>query len=97
MFRSFRRLLTGTPLQNNLTELWALLQFLMPGTDFANLKEFGELFSSMSLSCYLCKGLASMCYLDLLEKAIEMGTMLDDENMQCVSKLHTVLCPYLLR
>ncbi|KAF8870891.1 hypothetical protein BD779DRAFT_1680768 [Infundibulicybe gibba] len=30
MFRSFRRLLlTGTPLQNNLTELWALLQFLM--------------------------------------------------------------------
>lgn len=47
MFRSFRRLLlTGTPLQNNLTELWALLQFLMSGTDFANLKEFGEWFSS---------------------------------------------------
>lgn len=39
MFRSFRRLLlTGTPLQNNLTELWALLQFLMSGTNFANLK-----------------------------------------------------------
>ena len=47
MFRSFRRLLlTGTPLQNNLTELWALLQFLMSGTDFANLKEFGEWFAS---------------------------------------------------
>lgn len=47
MFRSFRRLLlTGTPLQNNLTELWALLQFLMSGTNFANLKEFGEWFSS---------------------------------------------------
>ena len=98
MFRSFRRLLlTGTPLQNNLTELWALLQFLMSGTNFANLKEFGEWFSSMSLSCYLCEELALVCYLDPLEKAIEMGTMLDDENLQRVSKLHTVLRPYLLR
>ncbi|KAI6007687.1 SNF2 family N-terminal domain-containing protein [Pisolithus orientalis] len=80
MFRSFRRLLlTGTPLQNNLTELWALLQFLMSGTDFANLKEFGEWFSNP------------------LERAIEMGAVLDDENLQRVSKLHTVLRPYLLR
>ncbi|KAJ7108432.1 hypothetical protein C8R43DRAFT_962858 [Mycena crocata] len=47
MFRSFRRLLlTGTPLQNNLTELWALLQFLMSGTNFVNLKDFGEWFSN---------------------------------------------------
>ncbi|KAH9915412.1 SNF2 family N-terminal domain-containing protein [Fomitopsis serialis] len=47
MFRSFRRLLlTGTPLQNNLTELWALLQFLMSGSNFANLKEFGEWFAN---------------------------------------------------
>ncbi|KAH9485667.1 Helicase SWR1 [Psilocybe cubensis] len=80
MFRSFRRLLlTGTPLQNNLTELWALLQFLMSGANFANLKEFGEWFSNP------------------LEKAIEMGGTYDDETMQRVSKLHTVLRPYLLR
>ncbi|OBZ69570.1 Helicase SWR1 [Grifola frondosa] len=79
MFRSFRRLLlTGTPLQNNLTELWALLQFLMSGTNFANLKEFGEWFANP------------------LEKAIEMGTI-DEETQQRVSKLHTVLRPYLLR
>ncbi|KAJ3789652.1 SNF2 family N-terminal domain-containing protein [Lentinula aff. detonsa] len=80
LFRSFRRLLlTGTPLQNNLTELWALLQFLMSGAKFANLKEFGEWFSNP------------------LEKAIEMGNVLDDETKQRVSKLHTVLRPYLLR
>ncbi|KAH9965425.1 SNF2 family N-terminal domain-containing protein [Russula dissimulans] len=47
MFRSFRRLLlTGTPLQNNLTELWALLKFLMSGTDFADRKEFAEWFAN---------------------------------------------------
>lgn len=80
MFRSFRRLLlTGTPLQNNLTELWALLQFLMSGTNFANLKEFGDWFANP------------------LEKAIEMGTVMDDETQQRVAKLHSVLRPYLLR
>ncbi|KAA1474346.1 hypothetical protein DENSPDRAFT_840922, partial [Dentipellis sp. KUC8613] len=80
MFRSFRRLLlTGTPLQNNLTELWALLQFLMSGTNFANLKEFGDWFANP------------------LEKAIEMGNVLDDETQQRVAKLHQVLRPYLLR
>ncbi|GJE94671.1 SNF2 family N-terminal domain-containing protein [Phanerochaete sordida] len=80
MFRSFRRLLlTGTPLQNNLTELWALLQFLMSGTNFANLKEFADWFANP------------------LEKAIEMGTVLDDEVQERVGKLHSVLRPYLLR
>lgn len=97
MFRSFRRLLlTGTPLQNNLTELWALLQFLMSGSNFANLKEFGEWFSSESR--FTCRiELHSCSVLDPLEKAIELGNALDDEMMQRVSKLHTVLRPYLLR
>ncbi|KAG6872516.1 hypothetical protein C0995_009206 [Termitomyces sp. Mi166 len=80
MFRSFRRLLlTGTPLQNNLTELWALLQFLMSGANFASLKDFGDWFSNP------------------VEKAIEMGNADDDDTMQRVAKLHTVLRPYLLR
>ncbi|KAG6853514.1 hypothetical protein C0991_003644 [Blastosporella zonata] len=80
MFRSFRRLLlTGTPLQNNLTELWALLQFLMSGSNFATLKDFGDWFSNP------------------VEKAIEMGNADDDDTMQRVAKLHTVLRPYLLR
>lgn len=38
-----RILLTGTPLQNNLTELWALLNFLMPKL-FDSAEEFSELF-----------------------------------------------------
>ena len=34
-----RLLLTGTPLQNNLHELWALLNFLMPDM-FSNAEDF---------------------------------------------------------
>ena len=30
MRANFRLLITGTPLQNNLHELWALLRFLLP-------------------------------------------------------------------
>lgn len=35
--------------------------------------------------------------IDPLEKAIEMGSVFDDDIMQRVTKLHTVLRPYLLR
>ncbi len=38
-----RLLLTGTPLQNNLRELWALLNFLMPVL-FDSADEFKDLF-----------------------------------------------------
>lgn len=42
----FRRLLlTGTPLQNNLMELWSLMHFLMPNL-FASHHEFKEWFSN---------------------------------------------------
>ena len=40
----YRLLLTGTPLQNNLHELWALLNFLMPKL-FASSDDFDELFN----------------------------------------------------
>jgi helicase SWR1 len=71
-FKSERRLLlTGTPLQNNLMELWSLLYFLMPhglSSDtsetggFANHKEFNEWFSSQSYLCSLVFVLVLILY-----------------------------------
>ena len=45
-FHSQRRLLlTGTPLQNNLMELWSLMHFLMPNI-FQSHQDFKEWFSN---------------------------------------------------
>lgn len=45
MFKTnYRLLITGTPLQNNLHELWALLNFLLPEV-FASAEKFEEWFS----------------------------------------------------
>lgn len=82
-----RLLLTGTPLQNNLTELWSLLFFLMPsdGDDdgpggFADLKEFSDWFKKPQ------------------DQILENGReTMDDEARAIISKLHKVLRPYLLR
>jgi SNF2 family DNA or RNA helicase len=43
---SFRLLLTGTPLQNNLEELWTLLHFLQP-EEFASLETFQSSFETL--------------------------------------------------
>jgi hypothetical protein len=41
---NYRLLITGTPLQNNLHELWALLNFLLPEV-FSSSEKFEEWFS----------------------------------------------------
>lgn len=40
----YRILLTGTPLQNNLAELWSLLNFLLPKV-FSSSEDFEKWFS----------------------------------------------------
>lgn len=48
MFKtSYRLLITGTPLQNNLHELWALLNFLLPEV-FSSAEKFDDWFGSGS-------------------------------------------------
>ncbi|TQS38377.1 hypothetical protein Golomagni_01116 [Golovinomyces magnicellulatus] len=82
-----RLLLTGTPLQNNLTELWSLLYFLMPSDKtnqgvggFADLKEFQDWFKKPS------------------EQILEHGReKMDNESWGIITKLHQLLRPYLLR
>ncbi|KAH7369439.1 SNF2 family domain-containing protein [Plectosphaerella cucumerina] len=79
-----RLLLTGTPLQNNLTELWSLLFFLMPSANgvggFADLQEFHDWFQKPESQ--------------ILENGRET---MDDEARAIIAKLHKVLRPYLLR
>ena len=62
-FNARRRLLiTGTPLQNDLMELWSLLHFLMPQVR-TGLQRFRRLFGCLSLaSRSLARSLA--CVLD---------------------------------
>lgn len=82
-----RLLLTGTPLQNNLTELWSLLFFLMPADSsgnglggFADLQAFSNWFKKP------------------VEQILEHGRdVMDDDAKAIVVKLHGVLRPYLLR
>lgn len=79
-----RLLLTGTPLQNNLMELWSLLYFLMPADadigGFADLQEFMNWFRKP------------------VEQILEHGRdAMDDESKAIVAKLHHALRPFLLR
>ncbi|DAZ92971.1 TPA: hypothetical protein N0F65_006292 [Lagenidium giganteum] len=76
-----RLLLTGTPLQNSLPELWALLNFLLP-TIFESVDTFEQWFSK-PFSQFSGSG--------------ESNELSDEERMLIINRLHQVLRPFLLR
>ncbi|KAH3667828.1 hypothetical protein WICMUC_005228 [Wickerhamomyces mucosus] len=81
-----RLLLTGTPLQNNLNELWSLLNFILPDI-FHDLELFQKWFDFSSLT-NLSKSSTNYKVQQLIEIKIQ-------ENL--INNLHTILKPFLLR
>lgn len=76
-----RILLTGTPLQNNLTELWSLLNFLLPKV-FTSSEDFEKWFK---MPIKRKTG---------LDKEIELN---EEEKLLIVTRFHRVLKPFILR
>lgn len=93
-----RLLLTGTPLQNNLMELWSLLYFLMPSSKmdqmmpdgFANFEDFQQWFGKP-----VDKILEKTTTGDIIDDNVT--NQLDKDTRDTVARLHQVLRPYLLR
>lgn len=98
-----RLLLTGTPLQNNLIELWSLLYFLMPSSKatqsmpegFANLEDFQQWFGKPVDKIMEQTTLAGGS--DIIDENERTTSKMDDETRNTVSRLHQVLRPYILR
>ena len=97
-----RLLLTGTPLQNNLMELWSLLYFLMPSSKvnqampegFANLDDFQQWFGKPVDKILEQTSAGSS---DLIDENERTTQRMDEETRNTVARLHQVLRPYLLR
>ena len=77
----YRLLLTGTPLQNNLPELWALLNFVLPKI-FNSIKSFDEWFN------------APFANTGTGDNSIQLN---EEEALLIIKRLHKVLRPFLLR
>ncbi|KAJ9154438.1 hypothetical protein P3X46_027771 [Hevea brasiliensis] len=77
-----RLLLTGTPLQNNLEELWALLNFLLPNI-FNSSEDFSQWFNKPFQS----NG----------DNSPDEALLSEEENLLIINRLHQVLRPFVLR
>jgi ATP-dependent helicase STH1/SNF2 len=87
----YRVLLTGTPLMNQLSELWSLLNFLLP-TIFNSVESFDQWFSRpFSQFGTSSAGPNS-------EKESEADQLLTtEERMLIIHRLHELLRPFMLR
>ena len=84
--RSRRVALTGTPLQNELHELWSLLNFLHPNifNSCDNFEKwFATPFASMTVGAR-----------EEREKAVSMS---EEEKLLVINRLHAILRPFMLR
>jgi ATP-dependent helicase STH1/SNF2 len=82
----FRVLLTGTPLMNDLSELWSLLNFLLP-TIFNSVDTFDQWFNKPFASF----GNAASNNED------EANFLSNEERMFIIHRLHELLRPFMLR
>jgi ATP-dependent helicase STH1/SNF2 len=81
-----RLLLTGTPLQNSLTELWALLNFLLP-----NVFKSADSFESWFAAPFAQLGVGNISATE------EQAQLTEEESLLIIRRLHQVLRPFLLR
>jgi ATP-dependent DNA helicase len=78
-----RLLLTGTPLQNNLSELWSLLNFLLPDI-FDDLETFQRWFDVSEM-------------VREEEASMSAEAISEQHRISVISNLHTILKPFVLR
>ncbi|UIZ21184.1 hypothetical protein KXD40_001033 [Peronospora effusa] len=83
-----RLLLTGTPLQNNLTELWSLLNFILPDV-FDDLELFESWFS------FTPDAVATAATTN--ESVAAQDVLQGEKKVEVIAKLHEILRPFLLR
>ena len=79
-----RLILTGTPLQNNLAELWSLLNFLLPAA-FGDLEQFERMFNISDNKT------------NTKSKDADKPAFSAEYRAQTIASLHAILKPFLLR
>ncbi len=90
-----RLLLTGTPLQNNLPELWSLLNFLLP-TIFKSVDNFEQV--RYFITVVMGRTLFVLQWFSApFAGTSEKVELSEEEQMLIIRRLHVVLRPFLLR